>query len=202
MSSVKLKAASGGSVTLSSVNTATDYTLTVPAANATVITTASSANITQSMLGSNVAGTGPAFSAYRNDSSGNQSISSSTWTKVIMTSEDWDSANCFDSTTNYRFTPNVAGYYQVNGSIRFNYSGAASDGTWIAIYKNGSSTGIATSILNVSGNHGIRYCGGMIYLNGSTDYIELYGWSNHASSFFQTDTLSNTRFSGFLARAA
>ena len=48
----------------------------------------------------------PAFSAYRLT---DQSVTGSTWTKVQLGTEEFDTANAFDSSTNYRFTPQVAG---------------------------------------------------------------------------------------------
>ena len=57
---------------------------------------------------------GPAFSAWQN---GNNNISNQTSTKVTLNNKEFDTANCFDATTNYRFTPNVAGYYQINSCI-------------------------------------------------------------------------------------
>ena len=58
----------------------------------------------------------PAFSAYQ---STGQTLSSSTWTKIQLQTEEFDTASCYDNATNYRFTPNVAGYYQVNGVFAF-----------------------------------------------------------------------------------
>ena len=46
--------------------------------------------------------------------SGTQSISNSTYTKVQFNSEVYDTDNTFDSSTNYRFTPAVAGKYQLS----------------------------------------------------------------------------------------
>jgi len=46
--------------------------------------------------------------------SGTQSISTSTHTKVQFNSEVYDTDNTFDSSTNYRFTPAVAGKYQLS----------------------------------------------------------------------------------------
>ena len=110
--------------------------------------------------------TGPAFSAYR--SGPNQSLTTATFTKVQLNTEDFDTNSNFDSTTNYRFTPTVAGYYQISGSV-----GLTGTNTRIlcSIYKNGSAyfRGIDASVnisqVNVSG---------LVYFNGSTDYIELY----------------------------
>ena len=39
---------------------------------------------------------GPSFRAYR---TANQTISANTWTKVQLNNEDWDTDNCWDSTT-------------------------------------------------------------------------------------------------------
>lgn len=142
----------------------------IPAvANAVTDTYINTGAVTQSKLGAGVAGNGPAFSATRTSG---QSLSSNTWTKFQANIEEFDTASCYDNATNYRFTPNVAGYYQVNG--RFGIQ--TTDTRLIcAIYKNGTEfkrgadSGAASfSGLNVST---------LIYLNGSTDYIEFYVYS-------------------------
>jgi len=85
--------------------------------------------VTQSKLGSNVAGTGPAFSAYQNTAT--VSISVGTWTVVPYNTEEFDTASCFNntgstvgSTPAYAFLPNVAGYYQVSWGVTINSSGS------------------------------------------------------------------------------
>ncbi len=165
---VKLNSSGGGSVTLTVPSTASDFTATIPANTGTVVTTGSSAVVTQAMLASNVAGNGPAFSAYR---STNQSINNVTLTKVQCDTEEFDTNSNYDNSTNYRFTPTVAGYYQVNGEIRM----AGSAATLIAtIYKNGSEfkRGIQTGNAGSTGQ--AVNVSALIYLNGSSDYIELY----------------------------
>ena len=74
----------------------------------------------------------PAFSAYQ---SSGQALSSNTQTKLQFQAKEFDTANCFDNVTNYRFTPTVAGYYQVSGGLA-----VASSATQIQlqVYKNGS----------------------------------------------------------------
>ena len=54
-----------------------------------------------------------AFSVYK---SGNQSLSSGTWTEVSWDVEEFDTAGFFN-TSNSRFTPQIAGYYQINFSV-------------------------------------------------------------------------------------
>ena len=107
---------------------------------------------------------GPAFSAYRG---GTQAYSSNTYTKVQINTESFDTNSCYDSTTNYRFTPTVAGYYICTGQIQ------TSAGTYVEtdIYKNGVSHGYT----QISGAWGIPVTQ-LIYFNGSTDYIELYAF--------------------------
>jgi hypothetical protein len=73
--------------------------------------------------------------------SSNQTVAVSTHVLVQFNSEDFDTDNCFDSTTNYRFTPNVAGKYFVYGQI---YGDVQTLSEWnytnTQIRKNGSIT--------------------------------------------------------------
>ena len=73
----------------------------------------------------------PVFSA-RNST--NQSITPGTFTQVTLDTEDFDTNSNFASST---FTPTVAGYYEINCSIRFN--GTTITSATLALYKNGSS---------------------------------------------------------------
>lgn len=160
---------------------------------------ATNASVQQTYLASGVAGTGPAFSAYLSTL---QSITSNTWTKLAANTEEFDTANCYDNATNYRFTPTVTGYYQITGNIYFNSSSGNSVHR-IAIYKNGSvfkygplvypSGGPADSVANMST---------LIYMNGTTDYVELYGLQVAASSPNFTAGAANCYFQGSLVRAA
>lgn len=106
---------------------------------------------------------GPVFSAY---ASGSVTVSTGVNIALIMGAEEFDSANCYDITTG-RFTPNVAGYYQINGSIqatadRIFYIYLSKNGT---VYKYGS--------YNERGNYpGISVVSSIVYLNGTTDYVQ------------------------------
>jgi hypothetical protein len=77
-----------------------------------------------------VSGNMPAFSAYQNSA---QSIPNTTWTKVLFEVEEFDTNSNFASS---RFTPTVAGYYQLTS--QFNIQGIASGRNMFVIYKNGS----------------------------------------------------------------
>jgi hypothetical protein len=104
MSSVVIAGNTSGTITLDAPNVAGTTVLTLPTANGTVLTTANTF----------AAGTGPAFSVY---STANQVTATVTYTKIQLNTENFDTNNNFDSTTNYRFTPTVAGYYQISGAV-------------------------------------------------------------------------------------
>jgi hypothetical protein len=102
---------------------------------------------------------GPAIGVKR---SANQTISASTWTVVQFNTEDFDTNSNFNTGT-YRFTPTTAGYYQVNLSI----AGSGSNNQAM-IAKNGNFVALGTSAVSVTSSISV----GMVYMNGSTDYIE------------------------------
>lgn len=110
--------------------------------------------------------TGPAFAAYQSTP---QTLSSSTTTKISLQTEEYDTNNNFDSTTNYRFTPTVAGYYQINGGMTVS---TTPTGGWVAIYKNGSLYKRGNA-LDASGTTFV--VSSLVHFNGSTDYVEMYG---------------------------
>jgi hypothetical protein len=153
--------------------------------------------VTQATIGTNVAGTGPAFSAYL--PTANQSVTTSVSTKVTLSAEVFDTNSNFDSTTNYRFTPTVAGYYQISGQVFCN-SGASSTVIVSYIYKNGLE--YCRSQLNSTIGQGGISVSAVVLLNGTTDYVELYGLNTSTvTPVFQSGSVF-TYFSGSLVRSA
>jgi hypothetical protein len=143
---------------------------------------------------------GPAFRAYR--ATTDQSISRQTVTKVQFNGETFDTANCFDSTTNYRFTPTTAGYYQYNW--RVNIGGLT--GTQLSeLHLNGTRTGRG-SISPPDGvyNYSVSVGSEILYMNGTTDYVEVYVYVEQASGtvFVNEDANgADTAFSGVWIRS-
>lgn len=132
------------------------------------------ANVTQAKLAANVAGNGPAFSAYANTG---QTISSSVWTKVAIDTEEFDTSSCFNNTGStvgsipaYAFLPTVAGYYQVSGQATVSNTGT---NAICAVYKNGNIYKRGSMNQTNSFSYG-NALSALVYLNGTTDYIELY----------------------------
>jgi len=115
----------------------------------------------------------PAFSAYK---SSNQSISSSTSTKIVFDTEEYDINSNYDTSTS-RFTPTVAGYYQVNLSCDCAANSSTFTRNTLSVFKNGSNYKTSGGI--VSGTSSTEFIGNistLVYLNGSTDYIEGYAY--------------------------
>jgi hypothetical protein len=151
-------------------------------------------NITYPSTGGTVmvSGNMPAFSAYQNAT---QSINSQVETKIQFNVEDFDTASCYNTST-YRFTPTVAGYYQINLTVSCQ---SFSNTTQPSIWKNGNVWMYGAYPNTSSGTPNWTGLSGLVYCNGSTDYIEAYFFSGAASTL-QGNSLY--RFQGVLVRAA
>jgi hypothetical protein len=190
-----LKSSGGGSVTLDVPSTASTYTLTAPAKTGNIITSADSGTVTQGMIASGVAGTGPAFRAYQ---SSGTAISNTTFTKIAFDTETLDTNNNFASST---FTPTVAGYYHVTGIARL--PGSMANKTIAPyIFKNGSSYQGFEGIVGGDTGDASMSVSALVYCNGSTDYIDFYVWQNSGGTKTTVTGAVNTSFSGVLVRGA
>ena len=170
-----------GSMTIQGPNTNSNQVLTIPDATGTAM----------------VSGNMPAFSAY---GSAFQSLATTTFTKIQYNTKDFDTASCYDNTTNYRFTPNVSGYYQVNAIIASaaNASGVVN----LVIYKNGSAFKAGGYVANSALGGPNLLASALLYLNGSTDYIEIYGYQSSGGSLNVGAPNSQFSFSAILVRTA
>ena len=190
--SLVLQSTSGGSVTINEPTTASNFTQTLPAATGTVM----------------VSGNMPAFSAYVNT---NQTgLTTSTTVKNALNTEIFDTASCFNNTGStvggipaYAFLPNVAGYYQFNFVSYVTGDTANLTSTQISIRKNGTGVVSGNYLVYTSAGGFVTNASGLIYLNGSTDYVDFVTYATTASGTWsiRADS-SNTLASGFLARAA
>jgi hypothetical protein len=179
-----------GTLTIAAPSTNTNRTLTLPDNTGTLIST-----------GSTFAGTGPTFGATM---SATQSVTASTYTQIVFNTEEFDTASCYNNTgatvggiPAYSFLPNIAGYYQVSSAL---YPNSAVTGINCSIYKNnvaykGVSVGSAASSASVSI---------LVYLNGSTDYISIFGLlAGVTPSFLNTGSSGALAyFSAAMVRAA
>jgi hypothetical protein len=133
----------------------------------------------------------PAFEAYLGGSGG-QAISDNTVTLVTIDTEFYDTDSAFN-TSNYRFTPQVAGKYMVYGSTQ-NESGSGSNlnASYLYLKKNGTSvTEYTRDFYNNQVRSDIIQVSAVIEFNGSSDYVELYGRIDSISGsgqLFESDT--------------
>lgn len=181
MASININGDSSGSITLSAPTVAGSNTQTLPAATGTVM----------------VSGNMPAFSAYL---SASQSVTSTVVTKIAFNTKEFDTASCFDATTNYRFTPTVAGYYQVNIVLLCNATTSSLNLT--SLYKNGAQFKTADNRPSTSGGVNITNTISVIVsMNGTTDYLEVYNRIDGTSPSIIGLSTGST-FSASLVRAA
>jgi len=184
-------ATGSGTMTLAGPSTNSNQTVSIPDATGTMM----------------VSGNMPAFSAYLATS--NQSVTSSTWTALSAQTKEFDTATAYNNTGStttlngisvpaYSFAPNVAGYYQVNGEI--NATCTAGSQMNIAVYKNGSEFKRGFAIV---GGAFSQYClpvSALIYMNGTSDYITLYGVIVGTSPVYVSGTGAWSYFQAVLAR--
>jgi hypothetical protein len=197
------------SIISASTATNTAYKVTADTTGTLVLQTGASPTTAVTIDGSQVvtfakqpagtfAGTGPAFSAY---SSNAQSINSGVTAKIQLNVEVFDTNSNFDPTTNYRFQPTVAGYYQINGQLAFN--GGATGYAKPILYKTGSPYVEGTSVPNNTITGAECSVSSLIYLNGSTDYVELYCYLYTGATALSLQNSSALNYlNGALVRAA
>ncbi len=160
-------------------------------ANDTVLT-ADSTQATGLKWAAPASSSGPTFSVYLNSA---QTITTATLTKVQLATEVWDSDNCYDNTTNYRFTPTKSGYYLMTGYMYS--SGTSATRSIFNFHKNGNL--YARFFDNGTGNW-IGNGSTLMYFNGTTDYAELYTYLTGTSLKIEAGQ-EFTSFSGVWIRS-
>ena len=115
----------------------------------------------------------PAFQAYMN---GNQNIANTTWTKLEMDAEVFDTDSKYD-VSNYRFTPTVAGKYWVWGKIRYDET-ADINNAQLGFYLNGSLISKTTQFQTIPTTSQL----GITVTLDSDDYLEIWTYHDQGSA--------------------
>jgi hypothetical protein len=178
--SIVLQSSGGGSVTLQEPSTASNVTVTIPAATGDVM----------------VSGNIPVFNAYK---STDQNLTSGVTTKVTFDTEAFDTNSNFASST---FTPTVAGYYLLSFGADM-YATALTRGVLWA-KKNGTTDQAYVGMWNIAASTEIVASGStIVYANGTTDYFEIYAvMAGTSPKIYSTSNPSATWFAGSLIRTA
>ena len=182
---LRLNGSTSGYTEIDAPAVAGSNTLVLPTGNGTsgqVLTTNGSGVLSWT-------GMGPAFSASANTDT---SVANTTFTKIDLLDEEFDTANCFSSS---RFTPNVAGYYLFTMAVQ----AAALAQLAPILYVNGSQRYWGDS----TAANGFDAVGtALVYMNGTTDYAEMYAYQASGSTGLIKGFKYRTFFQAFLARPA
>ena len=115
--------------------------------------------------------------AFMTQLSGNQSVSTGSFTKITFDTEDLDSDGTFASN---RFTPAIAGYYFIFALLAFDEINDGKTG-YCAIYKNGSHLFSGTQMTGDNTSMAVAQVNAIVNLDAD-DYVEIYGFHNHGSN--------------------
>jgi hypothetical protein len=126
------------------------------------------------------------FYCYANPSPGFTTLTASTWTKVTATQEQFDNEGWYDA-VNSKFQPTIPGFYYITGDCSFG-SNSTLPTTGLRAFLNGTPS-FATAIgdvpgtqysTNANGSRGV--VSGITQLNGTTDFVEMYGYQDVVDS--------------------
>lgn len=137
----------------------------------------------------------PAFKAVKRT---NQTVTIGVLTKITFATEVLDNKNYFDNAINHRFQPLISGWYLIQAGVKFVDLLISQQGGFLFIYKNGASFQ-QSSLPFFDNGDGCISISSMIYFNGSTDYVEIFGLSGGSSANTIGGSASDdsTYFSGF-----
>ena len=131
---------------------------------------------------------------FRGELLANQTVAGSTMTKVNL---DTSSIDTDSALVDGKFKPSVAGYYQVNGAVGA-YCVPPSDNTNVTLFKNGVVYSSGSQISMVGLNSARSVVSDVIYLNGTTDYLELHGFVTSTGTTAIDSSDANTFLSAVL----
>jgi hypothetical protein len=116
-----------------------------------------------------------------------QVLASAVATKVQLNTSIFDNYNFFNTGTS-RFQPLIPGFYQVSCVVRINTPSLDTDTTYAILYKNGTPYQRLSEIAGqpVTTDLSVAQLTGacVVYMNGTTDYVELYGLASGTSPTF------------------
>ena len=148
-----------------------------------------SLNLASTITGGTLTNT-PAFYA---KNGANQTITSGSNTKVLFATEDFDTDNCYTSST---FTPTTAGKYFIHTQINFDIN-ATTNSIEVRVHKNGTMV-VKSRKTHYYGNSQQTYIISTIQeANGTSDYFEIYTSQNSGSDRTLVGDAAQTYFTAY-----
>ncbi|MBK4720144.1 hypothetical protein JJL56_14815 [Azospirillum sp. YIM DDC1] len=107
-------------------------------------------------------------------------IAANSWTKVNLSTIDFNVGNGFD-VANKWFKPSISGYYRIRAQTNVAITSGHNYG--VMIYKNGVGGAYWGASASMQTGH-TAAVEDVLYLNGSTDYVEMYAVNSNAATTF------------------
>ena len=122
----------------------------------------------------------PAFRVTRaTDQTG---VASATETRIAFTTASIDTHSFFDITTNYRYTPKIAGVYLFAVHARWNYAFAADNTHFVKIYQNAVEKAMGLEYFTVGATGPSLTVSTILTMDGNTDYVDFFCYQNSGSA--------------------
>ena len=107
--------------------------------------------------------------------------------------------NNFYNTSDYKFTPTIAGYYQLTAQLEFSLN-SGNNLFGVMIFKNGAEA-LRVRRWNDGSNSNVNInVTGIVAFNGSSDYAQTYGWQNSGGNISIIQGSGRTYFEGHYIR--
>ena len=115
----------------------------------------------------------PQTPMFRATGADNVSLTNDTYAKIQFNTEDFDVGGYYDHSTNYRFTPLVAGKYHVGFRVYITYGSAPTEFIRAELRKNGSAYQDQYRFSDGT-LYGTVQLSTIVSMNGSSDYLEAF----------------------------
>jgi hypothetical protein len=125
-------------------------------------------------------------------------IANDTYTKVLFNTKDYDTNDAYSTGTG-RFQPNVPGYYHITALLAWYPSTVGVVQSYI--YKNGASYKAGANNPNNANGFSQRV-DGYVYLNGTTDYVEIFVRQTSGANLNLANGSANTYLQAAFVRSA
>ena len=134
----------------------------------------------------------PAFFVHKN---AGQTISNTTWSQVSFQTETLDSDSAYN-TTDFKFTPQTAGWYYLFASIAWN-TATDIDATYIGINKNGTGDDAESTAFVPNTNYNTLKTAVLVEANGSSDYFCVSTYQASGGSIDTGADVTQNYFAGY-----